>query len=238
MPTMDYYSKYRVDLNKEIERECIAELGVVSYGLEWNYYGVSFLSIDNHRQDLKNIEVKDSEKAKSRRMHFNVLSSNTLSQSFKEVIKTHKTATENFENESILGIKTRIFKDPIDLLKSISCFIYFWLEDNKSKLFLLLFIISVFIGRRNYNSIDVSDYFDMFLLSAYLILSVVTWKNSHYIRKQRLIKYFYLPSYCKNNRFEMQKILRQLSKKANNAKFHGIFDIMYSLYFLSLNEKE
>jgi hypothetical protein len=36
----------------------------------------------------------------------------------------------------------------------------------------------------------------------------------------------------------MKKVLKGLSTKADNAKFHGIFDIMYLLYFLSLTEDD
>ena len=52
-------------------------------------------------------------------MHFNVLMSNSLSHSFKEVDKFHKYATESFENESIVGIKIKIFNDKRDVLKSL-----------------------------------------------------------------------------------------------------------------------
>lgn len=237
MPTMDYFSKYRVDLNREIERECIAELGAASYGVEWNYYGVSYLSINNHREDSKNISIEKSSQAKSRRMHFNVLSSNSLSQSFKEVIKTHRTATESFENESIVGIKTKVFKDKMDLLKSIVSSIYSWLDKNKSSIFLLLIFISVLIGNRDYDTLDISNYADMFFLVVYFTISIKTWKNNQYIRKQSFTKCYYLPSYCKDDGFEIQKVLKNLSKKANEAKFHGIFDIMYILYFLNLTEE-
>ena len=138
MPTMDYFSKYRVDMTNEIQRECIAELGITSFNLDWNCYGVSYLSINN---------ASNSETAKFRRMHFNVLMSNSLSHSFKEVDKFHKYATESFENESIVGIKIKIFNDKRDVLKSLFLILYNWLEENKSRIFLFLIIMSILLEK-------------------------------------------------------------------------------------------
>ncbi|SDY66248.1 hypothetical protein SAMN05660462_00583 [Proteiniborus ethanoligenes] len=236
MPTMDYFSKYRVDLTKEIERECIAELGVVSYGIGWNYYGVSYLSINNFIDENDDNSIQKSKEIKSRRMHFNVLTSNSISQTFKEVIKTHRTATESFENESIVGIKTRVFKSKIDFLKSMGLSLYYWISENKSKIFLLLILISILIGKQNYSSVDISNYFDILLLLVYLIISVFTWYKDRKIRKQMILKCYYLPSCFLDNKFKMEKVLKKLSKKAGNGKFHAIFSIMYILHFLSLTE--
>ncbi len=234
MPTMDYYSKYRVDLTNEVQRECIAELGVTSFDIDWNYYGVSYLSINNHISPTSNGEIESTKAINSRRMHFNVLMSNTLKQSFKEVVKAHKIATENFENEEIVGIKTVVFKTVSDFIKTMTLGSYYWLDENKSRMFLLLIFISIIIGKRNYLSLDISSYIDIGLIIIYLLISLVSWIKDMKIRKRMIKKYYYFPSCFDKKIFKMEKVFQKLSKKTKDAKLHAIFRVMYALYFLSV----
>ena len=44
LPTMEYDSEYRVDLNQEIQREALAELGITSFESEWHYYCLLYTS--------------------------------------------------------------------------------------------------------------------------------------------------------------------------------------------------
>ena len=46
LPSMEFDSKYRIDLNNEIQREALAELGLPFFEHEWSYYGISYLSIE------------------------------------------------------------------------------------------------------------------------------------------------------------------------------------------------
>ena len=39
LPTMDFDSNYRIDLNGEMNRETVAELGISQFQNEWTYYG-------------------------------------------------------------------------------------------------------------------------------------------------------------------------------------------------------
>lgn len=80
LPSMNYNSDYRVDLNNEIRREVIAELGITALNSEWDYLGVSYLAINQEKN--KN----DQGKPTKRRMHFNVLTSNKTSLDFKAVV--------------------------------------------------------------------------------------------------------------------------------------------------------
>ena len=98
LPSMNYNSDYRVDLNNEIRREVIAELGITALNSEC-YLGVSYLAINQKR-------INDQGKPTKRRMHFNVLTTNKTSLDFKSVVANQKHATENFENSKVVGIQT------------------------------------------------------------------------------------------------------------------------------------
>lgn len=233
MPTMDYYSKYRIDLRQEIERECMAELGVSSLRSDWKYHGVSYLSINNNVFD-SNESYEKSQNVKHRRMHFNVLVSNILPLDFKDVLKTYTIATENFENEIIIGIKTKVFRNSFDLLKIMVITLYHWLENNKSRLFLMLILISVLFGRVNYLSLDANSYFDIAMVLIYFLMTLFEWYKGRKVRKKMVTKYFYLPKYLTNGHLSMIDILNKLSKKANNSKLHAIFRVMYIMHFLEL----
>ena len=243
MPTMDYFSKYRVDITNEIQRECIAELGITSFSLDWICYGISYLSINNtpdaFKEDSYTAESKNSKSSKYRRMHFNVLMSNSISYSFKEVDRFHKNATESFENESLIGIKSTVFQDKTDLLKSIFLMLYKWIDENKSRIFMFLIIISILTGKKSLKSISLSDYIDFILITVYTSISLLSFVKNHNVRKRMIRKYYYLPVYLRDkNQSKMKCILDSLMKKTDGSKFHAIFSIMYILYFLSLIEDD
>jgi len=103
MPSMDYLSRFRMDLNNELRREAIAELGIPVFDKDWFYYGISFLSINNKDRN------KDSNATNMRRMHFNVLAYNTVPYMFSDIVKSQKKATEYFENEKLVGIRVCVF---------------------------------------------------------------------------------------------------------------------------------
>ncbi len=148
MPSLDYNSKYRVDLDDEIRREVIAELGICNLSAVWEYYGASYLSKNNFpNKSDENISIEESNKIKNRRMHFNVLSSNKTDLSYKEVLKNSKNAVEKFENSQILGLKISVFSNVFNMIKSYLHEIFKWLLNNNSNIFLVILYISIIFNK-------------------------------------------------------------------------------------------
>lgn len=245
LPSMDYFSKYRVDLNQEIQRECIAELGVSQFKSDWKYYGISYLSINNF-VDNKEIKIEDSEKVNKRRMHFNVLAGNTTSFTFEEVVKGHMNATENFENSKITGIKTSLHKNTFTFLWNLFSNFIKWSNEKRSDILLIiLFILSIF--SKGFSSISNISIVEIVILSLYLILLFTEFINNSKINKLKNTKHFIVPKYLKSNamlknsyQLDIDSIFEDLKiniKKEKNETtcFHAIFLIMYTLYFLDKN---
>ncbi|PTQ85954.1 hypothetical protein C8U37_10257 [Trichococcus patagoniensis] len=137
LPSMEFDSKYRIDLNNEIQREALAELGLPFFEHEWSYYGISYLSINNSVIDEQRQVMK-------RRMHFNVLTHNSTSYTFADINKSQKKATESFENERLRGIKIKVHPDVWAMLCSLGKSVIEFFIKYKSNIFILYFILSLF----------------------------------------------------------------------------------------------
>ena len=225
MPTMDFQSKYRIDLTLEAQRECIAELGTAAFDLNWNTYGVSYLSI--HRKD-KHVH------SPYRRMHFNVMVFNALKNTFEEVDRNHKHATERFENESLVGFKINVYHSFFDVIKKVFLNVYMWLNTNKSRIFLFLIIVSILIGKRNMMSLDLSTGYDVFIVTVYLLLSLSKIIRNWKIRKRMITKRYHLWLKKQDDKLSLRTALKGVLKK---EKAHAIFSLMYGLYFLSIAQQ-
>ena len=226
LPSMNYNSDYRVDLNNEIRREVIAELGITALNSEWNYLGVSYLAINQEKN--KNDQGKPSK----RRMHFNVLTSNKTSLDFKSVVANQKHATENFENSKVVGIQTILFGTLSELILKTIKFIYKWINENKSRMFLLLFFLSVVVSKNRSSDLNMQNIVDISLLMVYFLLSTYEYFKNRKLRKLKFVKRFYLPHYMRKQDFNAIKLFNKLSKIRYTSKrltFHGIFIIMYML---------
>lgn len=249
MPTMEYGSKYRIDLKSEIERESIAELGIYSTSPDWKYYGISYLSINN-QVSVTSDGLEESKSVQFRRMHFNVLTSNTLPLSFKEVLKTHQQATENFENEMLIGIKTKVVNSIWGLAKELFEKSYNWLQRNYTNVTIIALIIYMVIGKQKSKIDDLNFYFEFLLLVISIGMWIYNWYRNRDTRGKTYNKFFYLPRHYKNGRLVMSSVLTTLSKnviasksfnrntkKNNNYKLHAIFRVMYILHFIELVEE-
>lgn len=86
---------------------------------DWQYYGVSYLSINNEKNDAESDgkTFENASKVSKRRMHFNVLTYNKSYSSFEEVYTNHENVTEKFENSLIEGIRLNLYKDWKEFLK-------------------------------------------------------------------------------------------------------------------------
>ena len=138
LPSMEFDSKYRIDLNNEIQREALAELGLPFFEHEWSYYGISYLSINN------TTVIKEQRPVMKRRMHFNVLTHNSTSYTFADINKSQKKATESFENERLRGIKIKVHPDVWAMLCSLGKSVIEFFIKYKSNIFILYFILSLF----------------------------------------------------------------------------------------------
>ena len=126
-----------------------------------------------------------------------------------------------------------------DLLKSIFLMLYKWIDENKSRIFMFLIIISILTGKKSLKSISLSDYIDFILITVYTSISLLSFVKNHNVRKRMIRKYYYLPVYLRDkNQSKMKCILDSLMKKTDGSKFHAIFSIMYILHFLSLIEDD
>lgn len=240
LPSMDYHSEYRVDLNNEIRREVIAELGITSVNPEWNYYGASYLCKNNFvGKAYEAITIEDSGSVKERRMHFNVLSSNKTTLNFEDVVKSQKHATENFENANLIGLKTIVDKNIKEMFLRIFKLTYSWIEKNKSRVFLLLFFANYLLLKGNLNEMDPQNIVEVLLLLIYLILTVYEIIKSRKIKRIQRKKRIYLPKYKADSIPNMIKILNKVSKSKSETihNYHGIFLIMYIMYFMEQEYK-
>jgi len=242
LPSMDYNSKYRIDLTNEIQRESIAELGISSFKNEWKYYGVSYLSIHNNVIDNDTSKVTTSY-VKSRRMHFNVLTSNNTHLPFKDVIESYEHATEKFENSMIRGLKTIVFKDNIDRIKKITSRTYDFVYHNKSNIFLLAFLTTYIFNKNNAMQLDASSIMDIFFLVSYVGILLYKWFGDKKIREKKTSLYLLTTKYRnKDKSYKMNSIiedmLAKLKKGEEEGRLHAIFKVMYTLYFLDKIKSE
>ena len=240
LPTMEYDSEYRVDLNQEIQREALAELGITSFESEWHYYGISYLSRNNFvNKKTDDIDKSLSYKVQKRRMHFNVLTSNTTSLTFKEVLQRQKKATENFENQDIKGIKTVLYKNNFDLwIKNFFSF-FKWLNKNKSNVLLFFLFFMVFIRKEKASIIGFGEILEAFFLITYLGIGIFSFYKNREIRSKKINFKVCISKYKKNNDYDYKKFIKIISSKIDNKDngFHAILSLMYSLYFYDEAQK-
>ncbi len=236
LPSMDYNSLSRVDLNQEIKREAIAELGIFSFNAGWKYYGVSYLSINNFMNNCENrITLEASARVHSRRMHFNVLTFNTTSLYFHDIVKNRENATENFENSKIKGLRTIIYKDETNRRNERLISLYKWISQNKSNVFLILFLITFIINKNNGLKLSVEYFIDILLLLIYILIIVHTWVQNKSIRKLKISRCFLATDFDSQTlsmKFVFDHLSLKMKEKKKKEKLHAIFRIMYALYFL------
>lgn len=232
MPTMVYDSEYRVDLNNELRREVIAELGISSLNSEWNYVGVSFLSVNN--TDLPQATIT------KRRMHFNVLALNKTPLNYIEVKKNQSYATERLENEEIIGFKPILINSIFDLGKHLLLNAYRLLDQYKSKVLFLIFIISYLIARNwNLSEILMLSFevkVDIILIIGYLGLEMTAVFRYFKMLKNRYFKFIILPFYISKSRLKIASIVNICANRpfSRKLRMHGIFILML---LLSLREE-
>lgn len=236
MPTMDYHSKYRVDLQNEVQRECIAELGIATFNANWDYYGVSYLCINNHIES--DVDFENSKVIQYRRMHFNVMLSNSTSSTFREVLKSHQYATENFENDYLFGIKFRLFKHLGDFILKLAPDSIRWMLANRSKVSVILIIFFLLIGKQSLDSLTLKDILEIVLLCIPIILIVVEWCAKYKIHKKTMEKIFFISRLQKDGQFEITSIFNSIFKDKEKSNVQAILYMMYALHLLKLVDKD
>lgn len=237
MPSMDFQSKYRIDLNNELRREVIAELGIPLIDRDWIYYGISYLSInneENHIQEKSSIYNK-------RRMHFNVLAYNTVPYMFSEIVKSQKKATEYFENQKLVGLRIYIFPNIFYVIFHEIRKLINWLIKNRSNFFLLYFFVTYLLSQKKNTTLQFRNVVDIIVFFTYVMSNILQWWKAREIIKLKINKYFILRKYIKNNQFDLKKVHEHLSSHWNKNKkltnMHAIAKVMFSLFFIKINEK-
>lgn len=229
-PTMDFNSPYRVDFQKELEREIIAELGNQQLTSQWHNYGVSFLSIDNGNNHY----------ATKRRMHFNVLASNTLGADFCSVRASQKNASEHFETDSFYGVKLKCFASKRQyatyLLACILKFLYDAKDIIASMLVIGLYMPQLILGHKMFTgnlAQDINATVTLALSVALLLyvgVSIVAKlkrylsMKTHIITKSQMVRNGQL-SHC------LKSTLTAVERK---CKFHPIAVVMLWLKLIEL----
>lgn len=240
LPSMDYEYKYRVDLNQEIERESVAELGLTAFDKEWKYLGVSYLSVNNYPNRKETPTKATAANVKSRRMHFNVLTANSTPMYFKEVIRSQEYAIEKFENSEIKGLKTTIYKNKADLRRESITVAYDWFYRNKSKIFIILLLITYILNKDQGSRLSLSNIFDISFVLIYIASLVMNYYKNKSIRMKKVRKSFLATEYIDKenllnmiNVFDDLELMMKLEEK--QEKFHAIFRAMYMFDFLDKN---
>lgn len=255
LPTLDFNSNKRIDLNNEIQRETIAELGISMFEQDWQYYGVSYLSINNEANQSKSNgnKLEDAANVSKRRMHFNVLTYNKSYSDFEEVYTNHENVTEKFENSFIEGIRLNLYRDWKEFLKQsiekISAFAY-----NHSGI-LSFSILSItmlinFISKKSNSTITsmaVTDVFELIVILLYVAVITVKWISNKNVRQHRRTVKFNIRNFKndftnENNslahlfrKFKFKEYL--IGKKEKDFQMHVILKVMMGLYFLQKKGK-
>ena len=161
----------RLDFTKEIERETIAELNTSHFSATWRYYGISVLGVVNRIGDGSG----------ATRLHFNVLSENTLLDDFIDVCEFRNEATESFENNRLIGLK------PVKLSAFISVAVT-WLIDHCDFITNLILVFLVLYERLVFNA--EGDPLDFSLAAVFIFLELVYLIGSfvRYRRKKKRTK--------------------------------------------------
>ena len=161
----------RLDFTKEIERETIAELNTSHFSATWRYYGISVLGVVNRIGDGSG----------ATRLHFNVLSENTLLDDFIDVCEFRNEATESFENNRLIGLK------PVKLSAFISVAVT-WLIDHCDFITNLILVFLVLYERLVFNA--EGDPLDFSLAAVFIFLELVYLVGSfvRYRRKKKRTK--------------------------------------------------
>ena len=161
----------RLDFTKEIERETIAELNTSHFSATWRYYGISVLGVVNRIGDGNG----------ATRLHFNVLSENTLLDDFIDVCEFRNEATESFENNRLIGLR------PVKLSAFISVAVT-WLIDHCDFITNLILVFLVLYERLVFNA--EGDPLDFSLAAVFIFLELVYLIGSfvRYRRKKKRTK--------------------------------------------------
>lgn len=255
LPTLDFNSKKRLDLNNEIQRETIAELGISVFEQDWQYYGVSYLSINNKKNDVKSDgkSYENALKVNKRRMHFNVLTYNKSYSSFDEVYTNHENVTEKFENSLIEGIRLNLYKGWKEFTKQsiekISSFAYNHSGIISFSILSITMLINIIDKKSSSDitSMAVTDFFEVIVVFLYIVVVTAKWVSNKDVRQhRRTVRFnsrkFKDDSNNKNNslaklfnKFKSKNHLR--NKKEEDFQMHVILKMMMGLYFLQKKEK-
>ena len=146
-PTITYDDEYRMILDFEFSREVIAELGIAQFSNKWDYYGFSYLSINNSIST--NEDADTSSKVTNRRMHFNVLAYNEIFATFEEVNKSYMNAIEKFESSKLLGLKLNMYNNTLDKITKTMRKMFSLIANHKDILFIIALLISMIINSKS-----------------------------------------------------------------------------------------
>ncbi len=255
LPTLDFNSKKRLDLNNEIQRETIAELGISMFEQDWQYYGVSYLSINNKKNYMNSDgeSYENASKVSKRRMHFNVLTYNKSYSSFEEVYTNHENVTEKFENSLIEGIKLNLYKGWKEFTKQsiekISSFAYNHSGIISFSILSITMLINIIDKKSSSDitSMAVTDFFEVIVVLLYIVVITAKWVSNKDVRQhRRTVRFnsrkFKDDSNNKNNslvklfnKFKSRNHLRNI--KEEDFQMHVILKMMMVLYFLQKKEK-
>ena len=234
LPTLNYASNYRLDLNGEIEREAIAELGISQYDREWEYYGLSYLNVNNDHLSENQI--------KNRRMHFNVLMNNRSLNSFEEINNRIERVTENFENDHIAGYRINIVSNLFDLIFQRIRRVLVFFYDNigvVSTFFILLdYLIKYALFREvRIYGLEILSWIELIVFIALLILN--SRRFVYLISLKKVLTYKNLFSKKIKQAMSESRFIDYIYDKEQIDCHHLIEILMRSLYILDkIKDKE
>lgn len=255
LPTLDFNSTKRIDLNNEIQRETIAELGISMFKQDWQYYGVSYLSINNiiNGASSNGDSYESAAKVTKRRMHFNVLTYNKSYSDFEEVYNNHENVTEKFENSLIEGIKLNVYKDWKEALKyfteKTSAIAYNHSGIISFSILSITMLLNFVSGKRNpdISSLGILDLFEIVVVLMYITVISVKWFSNKEVRQRRRtvrfdIREFKIHTYNENN--SLAKLFNKFNsnkpfwkRKEEDFQMHAILKVMFALHFLQKKSK-
>ena len=220
----------RIDFHGEITREAYAELRQEICREDWICYGVTISGNVSHA--MPNQETLYSNKA--RRLHFNILFEQRVTASFSDACKTARFAVESFENERILGVEVKSFKNFADYAMKLVSRFFERIAESKDLIESILLLILFFNNVLRQHEIISSDLTSKISLVLALIIVAVTLYRCSKDFSERIKRMHQIRSLLifRNNTYEtmQEKILKTVS----DYHYHPVAFAALQLYIENL----
>ncbi len=215
----------RLDFLGEISREAYAELKLDINKQDWSCIGITLSGNQPPKKQSDTLY-----QSPSRRMHFNILFETEIGSSYADTVSRSRDAAESFENENILGIRPKCFRNTFSALGRGILSFFSWLLQSKdfieATLLIVLFFNSSLFDIR-LEAISVSDGISLALAVVILIsyLSSLLHRGLEYGKRRKQIKNLMFFKTA-----PVSRVSGRLDKKLHRYTYHPVTYIAVKLH--------